>query len=98
MHIPNLLVILWLIMSLVSLAVDGACFWLIQNGPAPLPGDSALNYIAIFLVSAPAPFILAILVVALSLVLGILRGIGSVGRHAIHYCEHSIFDRAAAHR
>lgn len=66
---------IWFVALLLSLAVDALCYWLAQNKPAPLPGDGGIDYIAIFLVSAPAPFILAIAIVLLGGVLALLRGI-----------------------
>lgn len=66
---------LWFGLLLVSIVVDIACYWLAQHAPVPLPGDQGINYIAIFLVSAPAPFLLAIAIAVLGGVFAVLRGV-----------------------
>ena len=72
---------LWFALTLLSFAVDAVCYWLAQTSPAPIPGQGGVNYIAIFLVSAPTPFVLAIAIALLSGVLALLRGIalGALG-------------------
>ena len=71
---------LWLLLSVLSLLVDVACFWLALHSPAPLPGSHAPNYIMIFLVSAPAPFVLALLLASVGIIHAILRRIWRIGR------------------
>jgi len=73
---------IWLIGSLLSLGVDGACYWLGQTSPAPIPDRMGINYIVIFLVSAPMPFVLAALVTLIGIVLALGRGIGKHLRFA----------------
>lgn len=66
---------LWFVLLLVSIAVDIVCYWQSQNAPVPLPGNKGINYIAIFLVSAPAPFLLAIAIALLGGAFAVLRGV-----------------------
>ena len=66
---------IWFVLMLLSVAADAACYWLAQTSPAPIPGQGGPNDIAIFLVSAPAPFVLAIAIAVVSGALVVLRGI-----------------------
>jgi hypothetical protein len=64
---------LWITLSLMSVAIDAACFWAAQHAPAPLPDKPSINYVMIFLVSAPAPLALGVLMTAFGMLLGLLR-------------------------
>lgn len=75
---------LWFVLLLVSIAVDIACYWLAEHGPVPLPGNKGINYIAIFLVSAPAPFLLALAIAVLGGALAVLRGVWLGLRRMLH--------------
>ena len=82
MSLRNSLFRIWLALTIVSVAVDVACFWLVQHTPAALPGTQDYNYITIFLVSAPAPIVLAILLTALGVLVGLLRWLWNAIRPA----------------
>ncbi len=69
MSIGKTLFRIWLMLSIASLAVDAACFWLSQHAPAALPERPTINFIIIFLVSAPAPLVLGLFLTALGVVL-----------------------------
>lgn len=84
MSIRKSLIRIWLALSLISILIDVACFWLVQHSRAPLPGNYTFNYIMIFLISAPAPIALAIVLTILGGVLAILRWIWIVLRRAAH--------------
>lgn len=84
MTIRKSLIRIWMVLSLISLLIDGACFWLAQHTTAALPGNHTLNYITIFLVSASAPFGLAVLLAILGGVLALLRQIRAGFRPATH--------------
>src|SRR5512146_3446463 len=75
---------LWFVLLLVSIAVDIACYWLAEHGAVPLPGNKGINYIAIFLVSAPAPFLLALAIAVLGGALAALRGVWLGLRRMLH--------------
>jgi len=60
-------------LTFLLVLVDAACFWLVQHTPAATPGSNGFNYITIFLVSAPAPITLAILLTFGGLSLALLR-------------------------
>jgi hypothetical protein len=75
---------LWFVLLLVSIAVDIACYWLAQHAPVPLPGNQGINYTAIFLVSAPAPFLLAIAIALLGGAFAVLRGLWLGFRGVLH--------------
>ena len=83
MSIRKNLIRVWLALSLTSILVDVACFWLAQHSNAPLPGNYTVNYITIFLISAPAPLALAIALTFLGVVFAVLRGIWRVSRRAM---------------
>lgn len=74
---------IWFVLTLPSFAVDGACYWLAQNSPAPMPGAGSINYIAIFLVSATLPYGLAIAIVVVGVVLALAYGVVLVLRRAL---------------
>lgn len=84
MSIRKSLIRVWVVLSLISILIDVACFWLVQHTSAPLPGNYTFNYITIFLVSAPAPFGLALLLTILGGVLVLLRWICVGFRRAAH--------------
>jgi len=90
MSIRESLVQVWLVLSLISVLIDVACFWLVQHTPAPLPGSYTFNYITIFLVSAPAPIVLAILLTMLGGALAMLRWIWVGCRRAMHHSKPGI--------
>ncbi|MGH7034155.1 MAG: hypothetical protein ACREFL_10530 [Stellaceae bacterium] len=75
---------LWFVLLLVSITVDVACYWLAQHAPVPLPGKAGINYIAIFLVSAPAPFLLAVAIALLGGAFSVLRGVWLGFRRMLH--------------
>lgn len=75
---------LWFVLLLVSIAVDVVCYWQAQTAPVPLPGSKGINYIAIFLVSAPAPFLLAIAIAVLTGAFAVLRGVWLGSRGVLH--------------
>lgn len=97
MSIHKSLVRVWLVLSLISILIDVACFWLVQHTPAPLPGSYTFNYITIFFVSAPAPIVFAILLTMLDGALATLRWIWVGCRRAMHRSKPGIsrysFDR-----
>lgn len=63
----------WAVLSLISIAVDVACYFSAQASPAPLPSRPGINYVMIFLFSAPAPFLLAVLAVVLGSIAAMIR-------------------------
>jgi hypothetical protein len=63
----------WAVLSLISIAIDIACYVLAQTSPVPLPNRPGINYEMIFLASAPAPFVLAFLAAALGSIAALLR-------------------------
>lgn len=75
MSIGKTLFRIWLLLSIASLAIDAACFWLSQHAPAALPERPTINFIIIFLVSAPAPLVLGLFLTALGVVLTLSRWI-----------------------
>ncbi len=75
MSIGKTLFRIWLMLSIASLAIDAACFWLSQHAPAALPDRPTINFIIIFLVSAPAPLVLGLFLTALGIVLTLSRWI-----------------------
>ena len=75
---------LWFVLLLVSIAVDIACYWLSQNAPVLLPGNQGINYTAVFLVSAPAPFLFAIAIALLGGAFAMLRGVWLGFRGVLH--------------
>jgi hypothetical protein len=64
---------IWAVLSLISIAIDVACYALAQTSPMPLPNRPGVNYEMIFLVSAPAPFVLAFVAMVLGSVAALLR-------------------------
>lgn len=82
MSIRKNLIRVWLALSLTSILVDVACFWLVQHSNAPLPGNYRVNYITIFLISAPAPLALAVVLTFLGVVIAVLRAIWRLSRRA----------------
>lgn len=90
MSIRKSLVRVWLVLSLISVLIDVACFWLVQDTPARLPGSYTFNYITIFLVSAPVPIVLAILLTMLGAALAMLRWIWVGCRRAARHSEPGI--------
>lgn len=83
MRIEKLLLGLWAVLSLVSLAIDSACVWIDAHGSVqPLLDAWGVNYITLFLWSAPVPFVLAILLSILGAVYGVAGWIAQLGdRH-----------------
>ena len=75
MSVRKCLFRIWGAVTLVSILVDIACFWLVQHTPAAVPGSEGYNYITIFLVSAPLPFVLAPVLVCMGLLWGLLRSL-----------------------
>jgi hypothetical protein len=63
----------WAVLSLIAIAIDVACYALAQTSPVPLPNRPGVNYETIFLMSAPAPFVLAFLAVALGSIAAVIR-------------------------
>jgi hypothetical protein len=60
MSISKCLFLIWVKLSLLSILVDVASYWLVEHTPAAVPGSTNLNYLMIFTVSVPAPIVLAI--------------------------------------
>jgi hypothetical protein len=60
MSISKWLFLIWVKLSLLSVLVDVACYWLVEHNPAAVPGSKAPNYLMIFTASVPAPIVLAI--------------------------------------
>ncbi len=73
MSIRKILFRIWVELSLLSVFVDATSFWLAENTPAPLPERPGVNYIMIFLLSAPAPFVLAFVLTVMGILLALLR-------------------------
>jgi len=64
---------LWALLTLVSLAVDGACVWIDAHGGTVPPLEAwGVNHVTLFLWSVPAPFVLAILLPILGVCLGLI--------------------------
>ena len=84
MSIRKIIIRAWLALSLISILVDVACFWLVEYTPVQLPGTYTFNYITIFLISAPAPFGLAVLLAILGGILAALRWIWTGMRRGAH--------------
>jgi len=84
MGIWTILLRLWATLSLVSLAIDGACLWIDAHGRAePLLEAYGINHISLFLWSAPAPFVAAILLPFIGGGLLLLRCILAFGAQCI---------------
>ena len=66
---------MWLTLSLASLAIDAACFWLSAHTPAATPDRPTVNYVVIFMLSAPLPFVLAVLFILIGIVFSLMRGL-----------------------
>ncbi len=71
----NILLRLWAILSVSSLAIDGGCLWLDRHGAvaAGLLESYDVNHVTIFLWSAPAPFVLAVFLLPLGASITVLR-------------------------
>src|SRR5690348_2479323 len=73
MEIWKVVLRLWALLSLLSLAIAGACVWIDANGRAQAILDSyGINHVTLFLWSAPAPFVLAILMPILGVFLSFI--------------------------
>jgi hypothetical protein len=66
---------IWLMLSLASLAIDAACFWLSAHTPAAVPDRPTVNYVVIFMLSAPMPFALAVLFILTGMLFSVMRGL-----------------------
>jgi hypothetical protein len=75
MSIGKSLFRIWLMLSLASLAIDAACFWLSWHTPAAVPDRPTVNYVVIFMLSAPMPFALAVLFILAGMAFSLLRGL-----------------------
>jgi hypothetical protein len=75
MSIGKSLFRIWLTLSLASLAIDAGCFWLSAHTPAAVPDRPTVNYVVIFMLSAPLPFALAVLFILVGMLFGLLRGL-----------------------
>lgn len=68
---------LWALLSLLSLAIDGFCIWLDSNGTVAPLRDAYdtyhVSHVTLFLFSAPAPFVLAIVMPILGAFLVFIR-------------------------
>ena len=69
---------LWALLSLLSLAIDAICIGLDLNGRAAAPLQDLydtyhVSHVTVFLFSAPAPFVLAILMPLLGVLLIFIR-------------------------
>lgn len=60
MSISKCLFLIWAKLSLLSVLVDVASYWLVEHTPAAVPGSTDPNYLMIFTASVPAPIVLAI--------------------------------------
>jgi hypothetical protein len=67
MSVKQCLFRLWIKLTVLSVLVDIACFWLVDHTPAAVPGSAGPNYIAILLVSAPTPIVLAVVLTLVGL-------------------------------
>ena len=75
MSIGRSLFRIWLMLSLASLAIDAACFWLSWHTPAAVPDRPTVNYVVIFMLSAPMPFVLAVLFILTGMLFSLMRGL-----------------------
>lgn len=75
MSIGKSLFRIWLTLSLASLAIDAACFWLSAHTPAAVPDRPTVNYVVIFMLSAPMPFALAVLFILAGMLFSLMRGL-----------------------
>lgn len=69
---------LWALLSLLSLAIDAICIGLDLNGRAAAPLQDLydtyhVSHVTVFLFSAPAPFVLAVVMPLLGVLLIFLR-------------------------
>jgi hypothetical protein len=79
MEIWKIVLRLWALLSVLSLAIDGACILLDMNGRATslLFDTYQVSHVTVFLFSAPAPFVLAVLMPVLGVFLIFIRwGLG----------------------
>jgi hypothetical protein len=60
MSIAKCLFLIWVKLSLLSILVDIASYWLVVHTPAAVPGSTNPNYLMIFTASVPAPIVLAV--------------------------------------
>jgi hypothetical protein len=67
MSVKKCLFRLWMKLTVLSVLVDIACFWLVDHTPAAVPGSDGPNYFVILLVSAPAPIVLAVVLTLVGL-------------------------------
>ena len=87
---------IWLTLSLASLAIDAACFWLSWHTPAFLPDRPTINYVVIFMLSAPLPFALAVFLILLGLVVSVMRGLWGLARASHGSSSAAEFDKRFA--
>jgi hypothetical protein len=78
MSIGKSLFRIWLTLSLASLAIDAACFWLSAHTPAAVPDRPTVNYVVIFMLSAPLPFALAVLFILAGMLFSLMRALWAV--------------------
>jgi hypothetical protein len=67
MSVKQCLFRLWVKLTVLSVVVDVASFWLVDHTPAAVPGSDGPNYLLILLVSAPAPIVLAVVLTLVGL-------------------------------
>jgi hypothetical protein len=67
MSVKQCLFRLWVKLTVLSVLVDIASFWLVDHTPAAVPGSDGPNYLLILLVSAPAPIVLAVVLTLVGL-------------------------------
>ena len=87
MDVWKVMLRLWALLSLLSLAIDGICIWLDLSGRSAALLQELYDYyhvshVTVFLFSAPAPFVLAIVMPLLGVLLVFIRW--SVGIEAPH--------------
>jgi hypothetical protein len=78
MDVWKVMLRLWALLSLLSLAIDGICIWLDLSGRSAALLQELYDYyhvshVTVFLFSAPAPFVLAIVMPILGLILVFIR-------------------------
>jgi len=75
MSIVGCLFRLWATLTVLAIAIDIACFWLVEHIPAAQTASEATIYLSTFMVSAPAPFLLVPVLVVVGLLWGLLRSL-----------------------
>jgi hypothetical protein len=71
---------LWMSLTVLAVAIDLACFWLVEHLPAARTASEGNIYLDVFLISVPAPVLLSPVLALTGLVWGLLRSLSRLAR------------------